>query len=92
MNEDQITYEVVEDEVVNSPASTTKAGSKTPTTTNFFIPTGVNASELTLENYREKTGKRFRMTKNQATVRGLNRKAAFEESKAFAISQLGENS
>lgn len=59
-------------------------------TVNFFIPEGVNAEDLTLENYRTVTGKRFRMTKDQTKVRGLARDVAFEESKALAISQLGE--
>ena len=55
-----------------------------PVTVNFFIPSGVDASELTLDNYRELTGKRFRMTKEQKT-RGVNRTEAFEESKQLAI-------
>jgi len=58
-------------------------------TVNFFIPEGVNLETLTLANYREVTGKRFRMTKDQAKVRNLTRETAFVESKALAISQLG---
>ena len=58
-------------------------------TVNFFLPPGVNPDDLTLENYREVTGKRFRMTKDQAQVRGLSREDAFAESKALAVSQLG---
>lgn len=58
-------------------------------TVNFIIPEGVSPESLTFENYREQTGKRFRMTKDQFKVRGMSREAAFEESKALAFSQLG---
>lgn len=54
---------------------------------NFFIPQGVDATELTLENYRELTGKRYRMTKDQKDVRSLSRAAAFEESRTKAMEQ-----
>lgn len=73
---------------VDASPSTDKGGSSR-VTVNFFIPAGVNPDDLTLENYREVTGKRFRMTKDQAQVRGLSREAAFAESKALAVSQLG---
>ncbi|MEE8113317.1 MAG: hypothetical protein V3T23_03075 [Nitrososphaerales archaeon] len=59
-------------------------------TVNFLIPPGTNPADLTMDNYREVTGKRFRMTKDQAKVRGLSREQAFDESKALAISQLGD--
>jgi hypothetical protein len=68
----------------------TDAGSNSRVTVNFFIPKGVNVEDLTLKNYLQVTGKRFRMTKDQAKVRGLSREDAFAESKALAISQLGE--
>lgn len=57
-------------------------------TVNFFIPDGVNPNDLTLDNYREITGKRYRMTKDQME-RKLSREQAFAESKALAVSQLG---
>lgn len=59
-------------------------------TVNFVLPDGVSPSTLTLENYRKLTGARFRMTKDQMKVRGISRAAAFDESKALAISQLGD--
>lgn len=58
---------------------------------NFIIPPGIDPAMLTLENYREVTNARFRMTKDQKDVRGLSREEAFAESKALAISQLGGN-
>jgi hypothetical protein len=64
-------------------------GSNSRVTVNFFIPEGVNPTDLTLENYREVTNKRFRMTKDQKEVRSLTREVAFAESKALAVSQLG---
>lgn len=64
--------------------------SNTRVTVNFHIPEGVNPEELTLENYREVTQKRYRMTKDQKE-RGLSREDAFAESKALAVSQLGGN-
>jgi hypothetical protein len=45
------------------------------------VPTkksNVNIAGLTLENYKEKTGHRFRMTKDQK-IRGLTREEAFAE-------------
>lgn len=66
-------------------------GGSNRVTVNFFIPENVDPQTLTLQNYREVTGKRFRMTKDQAKVRGLSREDAFVESKALAISQLGGN-
>ncbi len=88
MNENAVVQEVTETSQpsVNSSVKTT---SNERVTVNFFIPTGVSISSLTLENYRELTGKRFRMTKDQSKVRGLNREEAFAESKALAFSQLG---
>lgn len=59
--------------------------------TNFIIPPGMNPSTITLENYRQVTGHRFRMTKDQHEVRGLNRADAFVESKAVAVSKLEVN-
>lgn len=70
-------------------SSAPNSGSNSRVTVNFFIPEGVDATSLTLENYREVTGMRFRMTKDQAKVRSLTREDAFVESKALAISQLG---
>lgn len=58
---------------------------------NFIIPPGIDPATITLENYREITKARFRMTKDQKDVRGLSREEAFQESKALAISQLGGN-
>jgi hypothetical protein len=79
----------------NTPAATeatdhsTTNGSNSRVTVNFFIPEGVNPADLTLDNYRELTGKRFRKTKDQEVVRSLTREEAFAESKALAVSQLG---
>lgn len=73
------------------PSSNVDIGTNSRVTVNFFIPKNVNATTLTLENYRKVTGKRFRMTKDQAKVRGLSREDAFVESRALAISQLGVN-
>lgn len=88
MNENAVVQEVTE---ASRPPidSSVKTTSNERVTVNFFIPTGASASSLTLENYRELTGKRFRMTKDQSKVRGLNREEAFAESKALAFSQLG---
>lgn len=55
-----------------------------PVTVNFFLPAGVDAAELNLDNYRERTGKRFRMTKEQKS-RGITRAEAFEESRTLAV-------
>lgn len=68
----------------------TEGGSNSRVTVNFFIPEGVNPADLTLDNYRELTGKRFRKTKDQEVVRSLTREQAFVESKALAVSQLGD--
>lgn len=53
------------------------------TKVNFATPDGVDLSTVTLENYKEKTGARYRMSKDQK-ARGLTREVAFEESKALA--------
>jgi hypothetical protein len=47
---------------------------------NLSVPEGVQVSELTLDNFKEKMGRRFRMTKEQKG-RGLDRQQAFEEFK-----------
>jgi hypothetical protein len=86
MNENATASAEVDTEVASTDTET-KSNSRV--TVNFFIPEGVSPQELTLENYRELTGKRFRMNKDQAQVRSLTREVAFEESKALAISQLG---
>lgn len=88
MNENAVVQEVTE---ASQPSvdSSVKTTSNERVVVNFFIPAGASASSLTLENYRELTGKRFRMTKDQSKVRGLNREEAFAESKALAFSQLG---
>lgn len=79
-----------EQEATVEGTSTTTASSapNSRVTVNFYIPEGVNPEDLTLENYREVTGKRYRMTKDQVE-RKLSRESAFAESKALAISQLG---
>jgi len=86
MNENAVASSATET-IVPSSVDTGNVSSRV--TVNFFVPEGVNPESLTLENYREVTGKRFRMTKDQKEVRGLNRETAFVESKALAISQLG---
>jgi len=85
MNENAIAQEAE----VADQSSATEGGSNSRVTVNFFIPEGVFPANLTLDNYRELTGKRFRMTKDQAVVRSLTRADAFVESKALAVSQLG---
>lgn len=82
---------VIVEETTAEAGSDTTNGSNNRVTVNFFIPAGVNVGDLTLENYRELTGKRFRMTKDQAKVRNLTREQAFAESKALATSQPGDN-
>lgn len=57
---------------------------------NLSLPEGVNASELTIDNFKEKTGRRFRMTKDQKS-RGLDREAAFAEFKQQLIEVHGES-
>ena len=81
MNENAIEQEAA----VEATVETTSSNSRV--TVNFFVPTNVSVDDLTLENYREKTGKRFRMTKDQRVVRDLTREQAFTESKALAITQ-----
>lgn len=91
MNENAVVEEATQD---NQPSvgSSDKvtSGSNNRVTVNFFIPEGVDPNSLTLENYRKLTSHRYRMTKDQAKVRGLTREVAFIESKALAISQLGD--
>ena len=87
MNENAVASSATETTVPSS----VDTGTNSRVTVNFFIPKNVNATTLTLENYRKVTGKRFRMTKDQAKVRGLSREDAFVESRALAISQLGVN-
>jgi len=87
-------FTVNEDTILDDGAETTTStasdASNSRVTVNFFIPEGMTPDNLTLENYREVTGKRFRMTKDQSKVRGLTREQAFAESKALAVSQLGD--
>ena len=87
MSENAVAQESVETTVDDSSA---KTDANNRVTVNFFIPQGMDPATLTLENYRQLTTKRFRMTKDQAKVRGLNREQAFAESKALAVSQLGD--
>jgi len=77
---------LAEDAVEGEDRTPNVQASVEPVVVNFFIPQGVDAGELTLENYRELTGKRFRMTKDQKDVRGLSRAAAFDESRTKAMS------
>ena len=88
MNENATAAETTE---VGSPSVDRPTSGVSRTKVNFVIPTGVDPSTITLENYREVTGTRFRMTKDQKDVRGLSRSEAFAESKALAVSQLGVN-
>ena len=88
VNENATAQETTEETTNRGDAT---SGSNSRVTVNFFIPAGVNPGDLTLENYRELTGKRFRMTKDQAKVRNLTREQAFAESKALATSQPGDN-
>lgn len=87
MNENAVASDATETK--RPPIDSVESGSNNRVTVNFFIPEGMNPETLTLKNYRELTSKRFRMTKDQKEVRGLNRETAFVESKALAISQLG---
>lgn len=92
MNENDVGYEVVEP-VAPSTQTTSDAINKPSkrVVVNFFLPDGVDVDNLTIDNYREVTGKRFRMTNDQAKVRKLTREESFTESKALAISQRGTN-
>lgn len=85
MNENALAEETAEDAPSNS-----NGGSNTRVTVNFYVPQGVNPEDLTLENYREVTSKRYRMTKDQKT-RNLSREDAFAESKALVVNQPGGN-
>ena len=90
MNENAVAQDVAE---VNQPTvsnNESTSNNSDRVTVNFMIPEGVSPESLTFDNYREKTGKRFRMTKDQFKVRGMSREEAFEESKSLAVSQLGE--
>lgn len=91
-----IKREITMNEVENALVEDAASGSSSPAVeqtssevvvVNFFIPQGVDATELTLDNYRELTGKRYRMTKDQKDVRGLSRAAAFDESRIKAMEQ-----
>jgi hypothetical protein len=60
----------------------------------FELPTGIQISELTLDNFREKTGKRFRMTKDQRErnkAKLMTREEAFEEFKVALLELNGSN-
>ncbi len=88
MSNEEYVYEdpeTTEAEVTPELQASKSGGS---TAINFITPPGMNPNDLTLENYREVTGHRFRMTKDQKDVRGLSRANAFAESKALAVSQL----
>tara|TARA_R110000824_G_scaffold378310_1_gene569838 strand:- start:2952 stop:3620 length:669 start_codon:yes stop_codon:yes gene_type:complete len=84
MNENAVEQEAAVEAMVEA----TNSNSNSRVTVNFFVPTNVSVDDLTLENYRELTGKRFRMTKDQRVVRDLTREQAFAESKALAITQV----
>lgn len=92
MNENAVAQETTEIGDARPPIdrSGTGSGTNSRVTVNFFIPQGVSVADLTLENYREVTGKRFRMTKDQMS-RGLSREVAFVESKALVVGKLGDN-
>jgi hypothetical protein len=78
--------------VATSSPTTTRSVTRSTSrvTVNFVLPEGVDPNTITLDNYRKVTGKRFRKTKDQEVVRGLTREEAFVESKALAVSQLGD--
>jgi len=86
MNENILAQETTDETEVVRDVTSSDTGSRV--TINFVIPQGTNPATLTLENYREVTGKRFRMTKDQK-VRGLSREDAFAESRTLAANQLG---
>lgn len=68
-----------------------RSASKTQrSTNNFTLPEGVSLGELTLDNFREKTGRRFRMTKQQK-ARFDNNEITREDAFNEFISQLGGN-
>lgn len=78
-----------ENAVADQPTDNTSSANNR-VTVNFFIPSGTDAESLTLDNYREVTGKRFRMTKDQKS-RGLSREDAFAESRTLAMNNQGDN-
>ena len=86
MNEN--TTEVESTEVTETTQPAARAPRKAKV--NFVLPAGVDPESITLDNYREVTGARYRMTKAQKEA-GLSREEAFAESKALAVSQLGGN-
>ena len=74
----------------NVVSESAEVSSNERVTVNFYIPPGMDVDNLTLDNYRSVTGKRYRMTKEQK-ARNLTREQAFEESRALAVSQLGDD-
>lgn len=83
----KIKQEITMNENALKEASDHDTDNANHTVVNFHVPTGVNPVELTLENYRMVTGKRYRMTKDQKE-RGLSREAAFDESRSLVLKHL----
>lgn len=85
----EIKREISMNENAVKEAEAEETGSKSArVTVNFHVPQGVNPADLTLDNYRELTGKRYRMTKDQKD-RELTREAAFAESQELALRHGG---
>lgn len=79
-------------DATGSSAEDDAAKKNSRVTVNFTLPQGVDPKEMTLENYKDLTGKRYRMTGDQTErvkAGTLSREQAFEDSKALAIEQLG---
>lgn len=75
------TNEVTEEGVDTAPSTQKKA-------TTIVVPPGVDVNSLTLDNFRQLTGKRFRMTKEQRAreqAGQLTREQALEEFKTNVL-------
>lgn len=75
-------------EVAGAPSTTPRR------TTTIVVPEGVDVNSLTLDNFQQITGKRFRMTKEQsvrAEAGTLTRAQALEEFKKELASKPGDS-
>ena len=88
MNENAVAQEEAAEDIKPVKGEVSASNDNSSVKVNFFIPEGVDPVTLTVDNYRQVTTKRFRMTKDQFAVRGLNREEAFAESISLAIAQL----
>lgn len=89
---DEIKQEIAMSEETNEVVSSTPVAPKRTTT--VVIPEGVDVNSLTLDNFQQLTGKRFRMTKEQslrAEAGTLTRAQALEEFKKELANKPGDS-